>query len=143
MVLAPDEAVKSYKEAIAADPYNYVALNNLAYLKMNQDELEEARKLIEQAYEFMPTNDGVVDTYAEILTKQGEADEAIVLYETIIEQPGIAEHIRLNYVETLLKQGSKAIAQRKLERMRFSQPASFVRLNSLIQQYELKNVKPR
>ncbi|HAU94340.1 MAG TPA: PEP-CTERM system TPR-repeat protein PrsT [Alteromonas sp.] len=143
MLLAPDKAVASYKEAIAADPYNYVALNNLAYLKMNQAELDEARELIEQAYQFVPTNDGVVDTYAEILTKQGEADEAIVLYETIIEQPGVAEHIRLNYVETLLKQGSKAIAQRKLERMRFSQPASFVRLNSLIKQYELKNVKPR
>lgn len=143
MVLAPNEAVKSYEEAIAADSYNYVALNNLAYLKMNQGELDEARELIEQAYQFVPTNDGVVDTYAEILTKQGEADEAIVLYETIIEQPGVAEHIRLNYVETLLKQGSKAIAQRKLERMRFSQPASFMRLNSLLQQYEIKNVKPR
>ena len=143
MVLAPDEAVASYTEAIAEDPYNYVALNNLAYLKMNQDELDEAKGLIEKAYKLVPMNEGVVDTYAEILARQGEPDEAIRLYETLIERPQVAEHIKLNYVEALLKQGNTTVAQRKLERMRFSQPASFVRLNSLIQQYELKNVKPR
>lgn len=143
MVLNPDAAVLSYQQAIEQDASNYVALNNLAYLKMNAGALDDAKTLIEKAYKIAPTNAGVVDSYAEILLKFDDGKEAIALYETIIEQPQLAEHIKLNYIETLLQEGNKAIAQRKLERMRFTLPGSFIRLNQLVKEYDLANITAR
>lgn len=143
LVLNPEAAVLSYQEAIEQDAGNYVALNNLAYLKMNAGALDDAKALIEKAYKIAPTNAGVVDSYAEILVKLDNDKEAIVLYETIIEQPQLAEHIKLNYIEILLREGNKAIAQRKLERMRFTLPASFIRLNQLVKEYDLANITAR
>lgn len=47
MILVLDKVVVSYKEVIVVDFYNYVVLNNFVYFKMNQNEFDEVRVLIE------------------------------------------------------------------------------------------------
>jgi len=71
------EAENCYLAILEADPRNMDALNNLAYIYVDQLERpEQAREYAQRAFEIQPGNHNVVDTYGWTLAKLGEYDEA-------------------------------------------------------------------
>ena len=66
-----DKAIQAYQRLLESIPNNVGALNNLAYLLMNQPGREaEAVKLAERAYKLSPSDPDIMDTYAGTLIRQ-------------------------------------------------------------------------
>lgn len=87
------ESDHAYRRALALDPGNPVALNNLAYLMSARNaSLDTARALAVQAVNQQPTNPAYLDTYAWILFRLGDLDRARVIIDQAIAYGGNATH---------------------------------------------------
>jgi len=76
------QAAKYYRKALAKDTQNVQALNNLAWVYLQQGiKLMEAEAMVRQALDQAPSGDpnrpGYLDTLAEILIAQGQFSEAL------------------------------------------------------------------
>jgi putative PEP-CTERM system TPR-repeat lipoprotein len=134
---APDDAITSYREMLELNADNFVVLNNLAYLLMQNGELVEAADLAKRAYDIQPDNVPTVDTYAQVLVKQKKYEEAVEAYNTVMNDRVLNEEIILNYIDALLRNGSKTVAQRRLEARTFVQEDSLQRLEAMKQEFNL------
>lgn len=77
-------ATASYQEAIAKDPQNWVAQNNLASLLVQTDPAR-AVTLAEQAAALAPDVPAVRDTLAWAVFKAGDAERAGAIYDDLVE----------------------------------------------------------
>ncbi len=80
------EAEGYYRKALAREPANGQALNNLAWVYLQQKiKLKEAEMLLSQALDQSPRDDpnrpGYLDTFAEVLIAQGRYIEGLSLLE--------------------------------------------------------------
>ena len=70
-------AMPYYKEAIALDPSNAMALNNLAYfMAISGGDLNRAEDMVCKSLELNPDNESAIDTYAWVLFKKKEYQRA-------------------------------------------------------------------
>jgi predicted Zn-dependent protease len=107
-------AARYYKEAIAIQPDNTVALNNLAWVA---NELKDPAALgyAEKAYALAPGNAAVADTYGWLLVGKGDTKRALeILGKAAAAAPNSGE-IRLHYAQALIKSGDKAAAKKELD----------------------------
>ncbi len=80
-----EEARKLYEQTLAIDPDEVIALNNLAYLLMEEmNKPQEALPLARKAVKNAPGIPGIADTLAWNLVLVGEYDEAINVIRTAI-----------------------------------------------------------
>jgi tetratricopeptide (TPR) repeat protein len=135
--LAPSDAITSYREMLEVNANNFVVLNNLAYLLMENGELAEAAGLAKRAYDIQPDSVPTVDTYAQVLVKQQKYDEAVEVYNRVMNDSVQNEEIVLNYIDALLRSGAKVIAQRRLEARTFTQEDSLQRLEEMKREFSL------
>lgn len=133
----PKLAIAAYEEIVSLNDSNYVVLNNLAYLYMDQNELDKAEKMAQKAKEIQPTNVNIVDTLAQILIKRNKIEEALRLYNDIIDKDLKSDEIYLNYVEALLADGQVKLALRQMERRDLSSEVSQTRISELKSTYNL------
>ncbi|WP_100656219.1 XrtA/PEP-CTERM system TPR-repeat protein PrsT [Alteromonas flava] len=131
-------AIKEYAALAEADPTNYVALNNLAYLLMQEKDLDSALTYAERALELAPDNPAVADTLAQIYRAQGKVDEALAEYDRVVNSQMRNEEIFLNYIETLLIAGNSVLAQRRLDQRTMELPTSQQTLARLAEQYGIR-----
>jgi len=131
------QAIASYQEMLAQMPNNFVVLNNLAYLLMENGELDSAAEYAERAYEIQSDNAATADTYAQVLIKQGKIEEAVEIYSNVMTDKVDSEEIVLNYIDALLRVGSKVIAKRRLEARTFTEPASIERVVKLKEEFDI------
>jgi Tfp pilus assembly protein PilF len=124
-------AVVRYKKALLLNENNFVVLNNLAYLLMEDNQLDDAFTFAERAFDLQPDNAATVDTYAQILVRQGKHEQALVAYNRVMNDDIENEEIFLNYIETLLLNESTVIAKRDLESRELTLPKSIARLAEL------------
>ncbi|MCU0898183.1 MAG: tetratricopeptide repeat protein, partial [Burkholderiales bacterium] len=107
-------AARYYREAIAIQPDNALALNNLAWVT---NELKEpaAMGYAEKAYGLAPGNAAIADTYGWLLFGKGDTKRAVeILGKAAAAAPNAAE-IRLHYAQALIKSGDKAAAKKELD----------------------------
>ena len=98
-----DKAIAEYERLIKVVPNSVVALNNLAWLYMEQAQYSQALKYSKQAYELNAKISNVVDTYAQILLKSDKKAKALVKAKEAYElSKGGNIDISLNFAETLL-----------------------------------------
>ena len=79
-----DEAITLYEKLLTLMPANVVALNNLAWLYLDQD-LAKAEVLAKKAVDLAPDSVEVLDTYAWILYKNNKPDEALSVIQKASE----------------------------------------------------------
>ncbi|GHF99191.1 XrtA/PEP-CTERM system TPR-repeat protein PrsT [Thalassotalea marina] len=97
------KALVSYRDIVKSQPLNVVALNNLAWLAMEDNSLEEALTHAEKAYELAPKVPNVVDTYAQVLSKLDRKREALNKSKEAYDLVnGRDIDIKLHYIEILL-----------------------------------------
>lgn len=76
VTLAPEKAIFHYRQILQQDS-NTLALNNLAWLLGQKNELKEALEYIDAAYTASPNDLDVIDTYVELLLKSGQKNKAL------------------------------------------------------------------
>lgn len=130
-------AMRSYELAIEANAKNYVALNNLAYLNLQQGQLQKAKEYAQKAVEIMPTNPATLDTLAQVYVAEKSYDDALEYYERAVTDKNVTEEIYLNYVEALFLAKQDFLAERKLLQKEYQEDASIKRVAELKAKYNL------
>jgi len=119
-------AVASYRAAVAADPDNFVLLNNLAWqLSLAND--PSAREYAERAYNLAPFNPGVLDTYGSVLVAAGDTARGVPLLRMASNMEPRNAEMRLHLGKALAKNGDKAAARKELEQVSRLDPKSPLR----------------
>ncbi|MEP1447874.1 MAG: XrtA/PEP-CTERM system TPR-repeat protein PrsT [Paraglaciecola sp.] len=125
------EAMLTYEVALQQNPNNYIANNNLAYLHLQNGDLQKAKSYGEKAVELKPDNAAALDTLAQILVAEKNYAEAITLYDRAITDEMENEDIYLNYIETLLLAEESFLAKRKLGQREMKLQKSIDRISKL------------
>lgn len=100
---APEKALKAYEVIVESQPNNAIALNNLAWLNMEADNVTAALAYAEKAYELAASIPNVPDTYAQVLLKSGDIVAALdKAKEAHSLSKGKDIDITLNYIELLI-----------------------------------------
>jgi tetratricopeptide (TPR) repeat protein len=78
---AVDAPIKLYESSLALEPLNAMAVNNLAWMKLNRDgATEEVKNLCQRAYELDSEAPYILDTLGWMYVVTGEAQKAIPLF---------------------------------------------------------------
>jgi len=107
-------AAAQYQAALAIDPNNVPALNNLAWIG---GELGDPKALgyAERAVKLEPNSFAVLDTYGVLLLKNGQVDKALPILQRAHQLAPARNDVRLNYAKALIKAGKKDDARKELE----------------------------
>lgn len=130
-------ASASYEKILKTMPDNFVVLNNLAYLALEDKKLAQAEKLAKRAVAIQPDNTDAVDTLAQVLVAKGDKAAALTLYEKIANNPIGNDEVYLNHVELLLDMGNATLAKRRLSSREFTAEASKARVDALKAKYSI------
>jgi putative PEP-CTERM system TPR-repeat lipoprotein len=107
-------ASEHYEQVLADQPGNVIALNNLAWIHLDEDP-KRALHYAELAYQATPERPEVLDTYGWALVKNGEAGKGLnYLQEALVKAPHLAQ-IRYHAAVALHKTGRSRDASRELE----------------------------
>ena len=92
----PTQAIEYYNSLLKLQPNSPVYLNNIAWLKFNQNQ-SDAADYAAKAYKLAPETGEIIDTYAWILVQTGERDKGIKLLQLAAEKspdnPVIKKHL--------------------------------------------------
>jgi tetratricopeptide (TPR) repeat protein len=111
----PDLASASYESALKLDPENAQAMNNLAYIKADEQvDLDRALSLAERARQKLPDNIDVQDTLALVYVRKHLTDEAVRMERELVgkrpNNPLYHYHLAL----ALFQRGDKPSAKKEL-----------------------------
>ena len=115
-----EQAKTVYSKVLETLPDNFVVLNNLAYLHMEDEEFEKALPLARRAVELQPRSADAVDTLAQIMLKTDRIEPALKLYDQVDTDQIRSDTVYLNYVDVLIKNNKKQLAERRLNAREFS-----------------------
>jgi tetratricopeptide (TPR) repeat protein len=97
------EAEKDYRAALAVDPENPLAANNLAFLLAEQKRsLNEALALAKKAVSVLPHNQDFLDTLAWVYRARDERGEAVNVLQPLADSSknaGLLFHLGIIYSE--------------------------------------------
>ncbi|WP_019029187.1 XrtA/PEP-CTERM system TPR-repeat protein PrsT [Colwellia piezophila] len=98
-----NKAIAVYGEVIKRQPSNVVAHNNLAWLFLEQSNMDKALMHAKEAFSLAPHIPNVADTYAKVLLKSGDKQGALKYASKAFKlAKGKDIDILLNYVEVLI-----------------------------------------
>ena len=127
--------IATYEATLALNPDNFVVLNNLAYLYLEQGRVSEAKQHATRAVELQPENAAALDTLAQVYVAESNYEAALRYYDRALNKELQSEDIYLNYVETLLSADQIRLAERKIEQREMTTEQSKKRLAELKQKY--------
>lgn len=127
------KAKEVYHTIMEQLPDNFVVLNNLAYLHLEDGQLDNAEPLARRAVELRPKSANAVDTLAQILIARDRVNEAAGLYDQVNVETIRDDEVYLNYVEILINTNQHQLAQRRLNAREFAQASAQQRANQLRQ----------
>jgi len=135
--LNKDLAIQNYQAAIVLNENNFVAHNNLAYLYMEKESLEQALEHAEKANQIRPADVNVLDTLGAIQLKRGKQELALEHFKIAIENmdDNINDVIYVNYIEALLANGQTTLAKRKMEQHKVNDDRAKSKLAELESKY--------
>lgn len=108
------QAEAHYKAILAEQPDNVLALNNLAWLYMQQNN-PQATELAKSAYTKAPESAAIADTYGYILVKQGRPVEGLAVLEKAVSLAPAANDIQFHLAEAYAANNNKNKAVEILE----------------------------
>jgi tetratricopeptide (TPR) repeat protein len=120
-----DLARASYENALKLDPENAQAMNNLAYLKAEEQvDLDRALSLAERARQKMPDNIEVQDTLALIYVRKNLTDEALRIMRDLVGRQPANPVYHYHLALALFQKGDKPSAKKELSTALSLRPAA-------------------
>lgn len=111
-----EQAIQQYQAAVAADPKNAFALNNLAYnLAEGGGDLEKALMHVQRALEIIPSHPSFSDTLGWIYLKKGMTDTALQIFSQLVQRDPDNTITRYHYAVALLEKGDRTKALTELQ----------------------------
>ena len=110
------EAEPLFERVVKLDPSRVMALNNLAWLKI-QLKKPGAVELAEKANAMRPDSPALMDTLALALAAEGKLDRAITLEKQAVDLSPEGHQYRLNLARFMVQAGDKAGARAHLEQL--------------------------
>ncbi len=114
-----NQAVQIYEQLLSLSPTHGPALNNLAYLYLEQpDKREQALQLAYRAYRLAPTEAAVLDTLGYALYRNGESEQARKVLEAAaarLDHPSVHFHLAQVYKDSDEKELARASLQKALK----------------------------
>jgi len=74
---SPKNAINSYQKLLKKNPNDVVALNNIAWVYIEQNDFDQAIVFSTKAKNIAPNHPQILDTYGLVLTKKNRLEEAI------------------------------------------------------------------
>jgi predicted Zn-dependent protease len=111
------EAETRYQQALALEPDNVLALNNLAST-LRELEKPGARKLAERATDLLPNEPAFIDTLAWALADEGELKRAVEIQSAAVAKAGHVPQLRLTLAKLYLKNNETGKARAELEKLK-------------------------
>ena len=108
------QAIPLYREVVAAQPNNALALNNLAWAQY-EDKDPGALASAEKAYSIAPKSPEVLDTYGTILLAGGNPAKASDILKQAVAAAPKAYGFRLRLAEALIARGDTGDARKEIE----------------------------
>jgi putative PEP-CTERM system TPR-repeat lipoprotein len=133
------QAIQNYLTAVKLNDNNAVAHNNLAYLYMQQGDLNTALEHAKKALALMPNNANVLDTLGQIYRQKQDNKTALNYLQKAVENSQADEEIYLNYIELLLINNELELAKRKISQREFKQQKFKAKLAQLQHDFGLSN----
>ncbi|MFV0448242.1 MAG: XrtA/PEP-CTERM system TPR-repeat protein PrsT [Vibrio sp.] len=121
-VVDPKAATQQYIEIIAREPKNVMALNNISWLYIQQNNLHEACKYSARAYQLAGSQPAIQDTHGYCLLQAGETKQAVSMLEQAYQAVKTQPEIALHYVEGLIAEKQFAEAKRVLNNIDTNNP---------------------
>jgi putative PEP-CTERM system TPR-repeat lipoprotein len=110
-------AAQRYREVLALQPDNALALNNLGWTLAQLGD-PKAVEYAEKAYRLAPNHPAIADTLGWMLIERGELKRGVELLGKAAAGAPNALQIRLHYARALIQSGDKAAARLELEQVR-------------------------
>ncbi|MGB0936517.1 MAG: XrtA/PEP-CTERM system TPR-repeat protein PrsT [Colwellia sp.] len=133
----PEKSIPLYESMLKKEPNNVVYLNNLAWLNLQNNNLELAMKYSKQAVKLSPKHPNVLDTRGMVLLKAGENKIALKAIKSAYElSKGRDVAITLNYAEALILNQKIEMARAVLNKVKVDDVLLRQRTNKLIQKTE-------
>lgn len=131
----PTKAITEYEQLVKTQSANIIVLNNLAWLTMEQGQLDKALEYVELAYKLNPQVANVVDTYSQVLLKSDNKREALSKSKEAYElSKGKDIDIALNYIEILIANSRNNEAKKLLAKVEPNSNAQKNKKNTLLSQ---------
>ncbi len=111
----PQVAESHYRAVLEIQPRNALAMNNIAWLLVQQGKAAGAVKMATAANEILPGRPQLMDTLATALAADGKLDKAIELQKSALTRAPGDPALKLNLAKLLIKSGEKAYARAELE----------------------------
>lgn len=97
------KAIGVYEDVVQKQPKNVIAHNNLAWLYLEQNKIEQSLKHAKEAFTLAPQIANIADTYGKVLLKSGDKRAALKYASKASEiAKGKDIDIQLNYIEALI-----------------------------------------
>lgn len=123
-----------YKKLLEQQPDNIVALNNYAWLLMEDNLAAEAEPYAANAIKLMPDNPDIIDTYGKVLLMLGKSEAALTHFERSLRLRPDNNDVLLNYAEALIATKQFAKAADTLSQIQSTESAIVARQAKLRQQ---------
>jgi putative PEP-CTERM system TPR-repeat lipoprotein len=129
-------AVTYYEAVLAIDPDHAPALNNLAMLRLQQQQ-PGATELAERAVRTAPDQAALLDTLARAHAADDDLDEAVAVQRRAVALAPKAGELRLGLARYYLAAGDKALAKTELDNLvradqRFAQHDEVLRMSQAL-----------
>jgi tetratricopeptide (TPR) repeat protein len=110
------EAQELYRQVLAKEPDNAIALNNLAFLLADEGkDLDKALEMAARACRLAPAVTGFKDTVGWIYLKQQKTESAIQVFKSLVRTAPESATYRYHLGSALLAKGEKQAAKEALE----------------------------
>lgn len=104
------EAAENYRKVIAVNPYNALALNNLADIYARLQD-KRALETAESAYRLKPDDADVMDTYGVVLSREGRHEAALDMLKKARARKPDSASIKLDHALALARAGKAQTAR--------------------------------
>lgn len=126
------------RRVVAAYPTNTLALNNLAWVLVQNGQGEAALPFAQRAVQLAPEAAALQDTLAMALAANKQLDQALVVQKKAVEMVPSDNQLRFNLARLAIQAGDKTLARNELDRLKalgasFAGQAEVTRLLQTVQ----------
>ncbi|AJR09071.1 PEP-CTERM system TPR-repeat protein PrsT [Photobacterium gaetbulicola] len=134
----PKAAVNTYLSILKNEPENVIALNNIAWLYINENSFENACRYALKAYNNAPNAPEIQDTYGYCLLKTGQHEASMAPLKMAYEGRSNNIDISFHYAESLILNNHPEKARRVLNRVNPVKAEHIEQQKRLYQQTEIR-----